>query len=33
MCRIAALLPEESHGEFKGNPKIEKFRIENDLAS
>ena len=33
MCRIAALLPEESHGEFKGSPKIKEFRIQNDLAS
>tara|TARA_B100001142_G_scaffold126814_2_gene128699 strand:+ start:4400 stop:5128 length:729 start_codon:yes stop_codon:yes gene_type:complete len=33
MCRIAALLPEESHGEFKGNPKIEEFRIQNNMTS
>jgi 1-acyl-sn-glycerol-3-phosphate acyltransferase len=33
MCRIAALLPEDSHGEFKGNPKIEEFRIQNNMTS
>ena len=33
MCRIAALLPDESHGEFKGSPKIKEFRMQNDLAS
>ena len=30
MCRIAALLPEEKHGCFSGDPSISTYQIEND---
>ena len=29
MCRIAALLPEKSHGVFKGDKKIKYYKKEN----
>lgn len=29
MCRLAALLPEEIHGEYTGDPSIQKYRVEN----
>ncbi len=32
MCRIAALIPEDQHGVFKGAPTIKDFRIENGLT-
>ena len=31
MCRIAALLPKECHGQYKNHPDIEKYSIENNL--
>ena len=31
MCRIAALLPEEKHGEFLGDPSILKYKKENGV--
>jgi len=30
MCRIAALLPAETHGAFSNNPLIEKYKKENE---
>jgi len=33
MCRIAALLPEDSHGQFKNNPLIKKFQEQNEPSS
>ena len=32
MCRIAALLPKKKHGEFTGDPTINKFQKENNLS-
>ena len=31
MCRIAALLPKECHGQYKNHPDIEKYSLENNL--
>ena len=31
MCRIAALLPDEKHGEFSGDPKITAYQKENEI--
>jgi len=31
MCRIAALLPKECHGQYKNHPDIEKYHLENNL--
>ena len=31
MCRIAALLPEEKHGCYSGDPSISTYQIENGL--
>ena len=31
MCRIAALLPKECHGQYKSHPDIEKYSLENNL--
>jgi hypothetical protein len=31
MCRIAALLPAEKHGEFSGDPRIAAYQKENGL--
>ena len=33
MCSIAALLPEECHGQFKNNPLIRKFQKQNEPYS
>ena len=33
MCSIAALLPEECHGQFKNNPLIKKFQMQNEPYS
>lgn len=33
MCRIAALLPEEKHGEFVGDPKISIYKKENRIKT
>ena len=33
MCRIAALLPEEKHGCFSGDPSISTYQTENGLDS
>ena len=33
MCRIAALLPEEKHGCFSGDPRISTYQTENGLDS
>lgn len=30
MCRIAALLPPQAHGEFKDDPRIQKYQDQND---
>lgn len=31
MCRIAALLPEKTHGIYSNNPKIDQFKKENGI--
>jgi len=31
MCRIAALLPKDKHGEFLGDPSISKYQKENGI--
>lgn len=31
MCRIAALLPDECHGVYSGDPSIEEYRSQNKL--
>ena len=33
MCRIAALLPDEKHGDFSGDPSIPVYQKENGLQS
>ena len=33
MCRIAALLPDEKHGEFSGDPSISLYQKENGLQT
>ena len=33
MCRIAALLPDEKHGEFSGDPSIPIYQKENGLQT